>query len=52
MTTSLTDFFSENPKWSRPESFIKESRPILQVKNSSSKAQLMSCSFEIKPRAW
>ncbi|HCR1674454.1 head GIN domain-containing protein [Pseudomonas aeruginosa] len=32
MTTSLTDFFSENPKWSRPESFIKESRPILQVK--------------------
>lgn len=52
MTTSFTDFFPENSKWSRPENFIKESRPIHQVKNSSSKVQLMSCSFAISPRAW
>ncbi|EOT7855925.1 head GIN domain-containing protein [Pseudomonas aeruginosa] len=32
MTTSFTDFFPENSKWSRPENFIKESRPIHQVK--------------------
>ncbi len=32
MTSSLNDFFPEDSKWSRPASFIKESRPIDQVK--------------------
>ncbi|HGN1515710.1 MULTISPECIES: hypothetical protein [Pseudomonas] len=54
MTNSLTEFAPEakGTEWDRAKDYVKDSRPITQVKKLDIKGAVESFSFATRPRDW